>query len=318
MHVRGCQWLRVWVRERQRNVRLQVGSRHLRRSANDKPSFRPVLAHMDSRSQWSRAHSEAVQLGPCHIAGTRCGQRYTKLALRWEPMRGAVASISLESHFAHLHQKPIQAQKRTFIERRVRCKSRNGVNRSAMDRGPHRQRIWTLQRLGGLAHVQRILRTRHECLGIVTASHEKRVRKDLDDSSQGVLDPTAKSASSLRAPQNFAMGRTFFPLQGERVHKICQRRDRHSSCQRNIYSRFRTCQLFMRRGQLGLRTVYPRDIRRRHHLRSHQLLPSLCNHTIARWASQMLGARLLQTPTRLVTTLHSVLSPSVSEVVMFT
>ena len=31
--------------------------------------------------------------------------------------------------------------------------------------------------------------------------------------------------------------------------------------QRNFYSRFRTCQLFMRPRQLGLRTIYARDIR---------------------------------------------------------
>ena len=36
-----------------------------------------------------------------------------------------------------------------------------------------------LQRLGNHAHVQRTLRTREECLGIITATHEKRVRKDL-------------------------------------------------------------------------------------------------------------------------------------------
>ena len=35
------------------------------------------------------------------------------------------------------------------------------------------------ERLGGHAQVQRILRTRHECTGVITAAHEKRVRKDL-------------------------------------------------------------------------------------------------------------------------------------------
>ena len=35
------------------------------------------------------------------------------------------------------------------------------------------------QRLGGHAQVQRILRTRHECLAVITAAHEKRVREDL-------------------------------------------------------------------------------------------------------------------------------------------
>ena len=38
----------------------------------------------------------------------------------------------------------------------------------------------------------------------------------------------------------------------------------------------------------------PRDIRERHHLRSHQLFPSRCNFSIARSAFQMRGARLLQ------------------------
>ena len=36
-----------------------------------------------------------------------------------------------------------------------------------------------LPRLGGHAHVIRIQRTRHECPGITTATHERRVRKDL-------------------------------------------------------------------------------------------------------------------------------------------
>ena len=36
-----------------------------------------------------------------------------------------------------------------------------------------------LHRLGGLAQVQRILSTRHECLGSVPATQEERVRKDL-------------------------------------------------------------------------------------------------------------------------------------------
>ena len=50
----------------------------------------------------------------------------------------------------------------------------------------------------------------------------------------------------------------------------------------------------MRPRQLGLRTIYSRDIRERHHLRSHQLVSSRCNSTIARLAFQMRGARLLQ------------------------
>ena len=36
-----------------------------------------------------------------------------------------------------------------------------------------------LQRLGGHAQVQRMLRTRHECPGVIIAAHETRVREDL-------------------------------------------------------------------------------------------------------------------------------------------
>ena len=50
----------------------------------------------------------------------------------------------------------------------------------------------------------------------------------------------------------------------------------------------------MRPRQLGLRTIYSRDIRERHYLRSHQLFSSRCNSTIARLAFQMRGARLVQ------------------------
>ena len=36
-----------------------------------------------------------------------------------------------------------------------------------------------LERLGGHAQRQRILRTRHDCLGVITAAHEKRAREEL-------------------------------------------------------------------------------------------------------------------------------------------
>ena len=154
------------------------------------------------RSQWDRAHSEAVQFGPCYIGETRCPSKIERpnatrsshsAGSRWEE----------QSHLFHwkaiprTHQKPMrlpadlsepcrrtcragfgrgQVQKQPFIERKVRCKSRNGVNGSAIHRGPHRKGSsgWATS-----LHAQRILRTRHECLGIVTAAHEKKVRKDL-------------------------------------------------------------------------------------------------------------------------------------------
>ena len=58
---------------------------------------------------------------------------------------------------------------------------------------------------------------------------------------------------------------------------------------RDIYCGSRTSQFSMRP-----RTKYLGDIRKRHHLRSHQLLHSRCNCTSARLVSRMCGVRLLQ------------------------
>ena len=57
-----------------------------------------------------------------------------------------------------------------------------------------------LQRLGSLAQVQRTPRARHECPGVITATHETRVR---NDPSRGVLEPSATSAALLRLVPNF-------------------------------------------------------------------------------------------------------------------
>ena len=162
-----------------------------------------------------------------------------------------------------------------------------------------------VQRLGDHAHVQRIARTRHECPGIITATYEKRVRKDLRSAEYssmqrktratiwpGVRPWSGCSASTLHQtsicrlpksqlsslgtrkaragtsptttttttcksrlvprrnlpfkPNSISRSCTTLPaksewvahvlcidflfFKGSRVHKICQRGDRHSSC----------------------------------------------------------------------------------------
>ena len=64
-----------------------------------------------------------------------------------------------------------------------------------------------------------------------------------------------------------------------------------SCAQRSICYRSRTCQIFMRRSELGQPAKYLRDNRKRYHIRSHQLPCSRCNCTVARLASLTRGAR---------------------------
>ena len=128
--------------KRRRLVRLQVGSRHLRRAVNDKLSFRPqnslTCKDLLAGSPLSKSVGPCPLQKPCslvskikrsnaarssHFAGSRCLEQ-SQL-------------VSLESLFAHSHPKPMrlpaylltpgQVQKRTTTERKVRCKSRNGV-----------------------------------------------------------------------------------------------------------------------------------------------------------------------------------------------
>ena len=97
---------------------------------------------------------------------------------------------------------------------------------------------------------------------------------------------------------------------------------KHNFCcvQRNINSRSRTCQLFMRPRQLGLRTNYLRGNRKRCHLRSHQFPRSCCNCTATRLASPQVWCTIFEiprTPIRFVTTPHSLLGPDNSGVLVF-
>ena len=59
-------------------------------------------------------------------------------------------------------------------------------------------------------HVQRILRSRHECPGIVSVARDQSVWKD--DSSQGVLESATTSASPLRALPKFVHRTHFLEL----------------------------------------------------------------------------------------------------------
>ena len=74
-----------------------------------------------------------------------------------------------------------QAQKLTLTRGRVRSGSGCGKNGDGTNRCSQRRRIRRerLQRLNRQAQVQRNLRTRHECPGVIITAHETRVREDL-------------------------------------------------------------------------------------------------------------------------------------------
>ena len=103
------QWRRHRVQKRQRNVRLQAGSRPLLQNVRVKP--KNLLAGWLPRSQWSCSCSNTVQLEPCDVVEvwllreSQEAQHYTRLALCLEPGQASIASVSLLSQLARFHAK---------------------------------------------------------------------------------------------------------------------------------------------------------------------------------------------------------------------
>ena len=182
---------------------------------NDKPSFRPqyslkwndlLLSSLLSisvgpRPLQSRAVRALLFWRSAMPLEARAAQLYTKLALRWEPVLRAVASVSLDNHLAlsiknrcalrqSLNPIEVLTELASVLDKfRSGCPLREklGANPGTASTEAQCTQIFLssgsgkgkFQRLGGLAFVQRILRNHHECLGTPTATHEKGVWKDL-------------------------------------------------------------------------------------------------------------------------------------------
>ena len=161
------------------------------------------------RSQWSCAHSNAVQFWSCDIRvcrlllGGRAAQRHTKLALSLELVQGDVASGAVPSKANVPPRQPIDPVEILAELDRLRSarslEEKFGVDRGTASTKTEYVEVLTdggsgeegLHRLGGHAHVQHIRRTRHECPGITAAAHETRVWEDLTTPLEGALEPAA-------------------------------------------------------------------------------------------------------------------------------
>ena len=118
MHARVCQWQRDQARERRRNVRFHVGSRHFRRTVNDMPSFRPQCSLAWNRLAALEVSGAAPAPKPCSSGPAILGKRDASgsssgpaLHEARTPMGASAGSsriFSLESHFARPHQKPMR------------------------------------------------------------------------------------------------------------------------------------------------------------------------------------------------------------------
>ena len=120
-------------------------------------------------------HSNAVQFWPSDIVYTCCFSKVERhsvarssLALSLEPVQGAIASISMASLCAQSYQKPFGAESGMASTEAEYIEVLIGGGSGGEE--PQQQGVRAL--------VHRILRTRHECLGVVTTTHEKRARKD--------------------------------------------------------------------------------------------------------------------------------------------
>ena len=172
MHARGGQQ-RHRAREGRRNVRLQVGSRHLRRTVNDKPSFRPrySLANIDGL---------AGRLAALEVSGVAPSPK-------------------------QCHSGPALLEKRD-ASRRSSSPTLHEA-RTGAGAGNSQQRIWRgWAPVAGrphpsAAHATQPSRLPRNC----HCDARGESAEGPDDSSQGVLGPAATSASSLWAHQNFAL-----------------------------------------------------------------------------------------------------------------
>ena len=152
-----------------------------------------------------RFESRDIVDEPACLEG-RAAQRCTKVALCLEPVLGAVASVSQASPFAQSHPKPmcrlgylkyLQRSKQfwTNTETHTPWRKCSEHTEAPIGGGSGGEGF---QPLGSHAHVQRIPHSGHECLGIVTATHEKRVRKDLFQGKQSSQPPLLHHFGCLR------------------------------------------------------------------------------------------------------------------------